>query len=204
MPLQNRVLPTGEIVNNPARGMFTGNRGILHRSDGTLGVSRWTHKHWLVCTLAHPRGVYHGPMPDRGWSALFFLDEAVALTAGHRPCHYCRRAAYHAFCSAWEAATGQPSERMAMDSALHTSRVTRQRAQVRHEALMQTLPDHAFVLLDETAHLLLGDQAFAFRPDGYGPAIARPAGMATVITPRPTLAVLAAGYRPVIHPSAGL
>jgi hypothetical protein len=80
MPLQtNRVPPTGEIVNNPARGMFTGNRGILHRSDGTLWrASRWTHKHWLVCGSS--ARVYHGPMPDKaGWSALFFSDEAVAL-----------------------------------------------------------------------------------------------------------------------------
>ncbi len=99
-PLQNRVLPTGEIVADPARGMFTGNRGIIHRPDGTLGTSRWSHPHWLVCTLTHPKGRYHGPMPDRGWSALFFLDEAVGFAAGHRPCHYCRRAAYQAFIAA--------------------------------------------------------------------------------------------------------
>lgn len=90
MQLQNRVLPTGEFVASPARGNLTGNRGILHRLDGALGVSRWTHKHWIVCALDHPLGTYHGTIPERGWTALFSLDEAVALAAGHRPCAFCR------------------------------------------------------------------------------------------------------------------
>ncbi|MEJ6402051.1 hypothetical protein [Yoonia sp. 2307UL14-13] len=204
MPLQNRVLPTGEIIAHPARGTYTGNRGIIHRQDRTLGTSRWSHKHWLICTLTHPRGVYHGPMPDRGWSALFFLDEAVALTAGHRPCHYCRRDAYRAFQSAWAQATDAQPERMAIDTTLHKSRVTRTRQQIRHEASIETLPNAAFVLINETAHLVHDGQAFPFTHDGYEPPRDAPKGRVTVLTPKPTVAVLRSGYRPVIHASAGL
>ncbi|MBO6602886.1 MULTISPECIES: hypothetical protein [Paracoccaceae] len=201
MTLQNRVLPTGEIVADPARGLFTGNRGIIHRPDGTLGTARWSHKHWLVCTLTHPRGIYHGPMPDRGWSALFFLDEAVALTAGHRPCHYCRREAYLRWTAAWQRATGAPPERMAMDGALHKARVTRNRAQIRHEAESADLPDFAFILWKDRAHLVRGDHMHPYDPKGYGHPVPRPGGPVTVLTPAPTRAVLAAGYMPVLHPS---
>lgn len=202
MTLQNRVLPTGEIVADPARGLFTGNRGILHRPDGTLGVSRWKHKHWLVCAIDHPRGVYHGPMPERGWSALFFLDEAVAIAAGHRPCRYCRRAAYSAWMAAWGAAHGAPRNRAEVDAALHAGRVTRARQQVRHVARLEHLPVGAFVLKDELAHLVLEDRLLPFRPDGYGAAVARTSGPVTVLTPHPSVSVLAEGYRAVLHPSA--
>lgn len=178
--------------------MFTGNRGILHKPDGTLGTSRWTHKHWLVCDLKHPRGTYHGPMPDRGWSALFFLDEAVALAAGHRPCHYCRRAAYLAWKDAW----GTGFDRMAADTALHRARVTRTRQQIRFEAEADHLPDGTFVVWDGRAHLVKGPYALPFEPGGYGPLIDRPQGRVTVLTPAPTLEVLRAGYRPVLHPTA--
>jgi hypothetical protein len=201
-PLQNRVLPTGEIVAKPARGRFTGNRGILHRPDGTLGVARWRHPHWIICTLTHPRGRYHGPMPARGWTALFFLDEAVALAAGHRPGGYCRRAEYRAWREAWAAATGARPDRTAMDGALHRARVTRRRAQRRHEAALETLPDGAFVGRDGAAWLVLGRHLLRFGQAGYGPAVPREAGPVEVLTPAPSLAVLGQGYRPDLHPSA--
>ncbi|MEL7105582.1 MAG: hypothetical protein AAGM21_06660 [Pseudomonadota bacterium] len=198
MPLQNRVMPTGEIVADPARGLFTGNRGILHRRDKTLGAARWQHPHWVTCTLDHPRGIYHGPMPDRRWTALFFLDEAVALAAGHRPCGYCRPEAYRA----WKAAFGPGYDRLAVDRALHTARVTPARVQVRHDAAIEGLPDGAFVLSGGAAHLVWGPRLLPFQPDGYGPAKPRPRGQVTVLTPRPTIGILRAGYRPVLHPSA--
>ena len=71
-PLQNRLLPTGEIVSAPFRGCFTGNRGILtFDQHGYLGTARWKHQHWIICDLSHPRGRYHGPQPERGWTPLF-------------------------------------------------------------------------------------------------------------------------------------
>ena len=91
MPLQNRVTPTGEIVADPGRGLLIGNRGCLHGPDRRLGVARWRSKLWICCVLDW-KGVRRDPMPPGRWTALFFLDEATALAAGHRPCAYCRRA----------------------------------------------------------------------------------------------------------------
>ncbi|WP_253279588.1 hypothetical protein [Loktanella sp. 3ANDIMAR09] len=91
MPLQNRVLPTQEIVADPARGTLTGNRGILHVADGVMGRARWKSKAWICCTLDW-QGRRRQLMTGRKWTELFFLDEATALAAGHRPCAYCRRA----------------------------------------------------------------------------------------------------------------
>lgn len=203
MTLQNRVLPTGQIVAHPARGTLTGNRGILHRPDHTLGPARWTHPHWVTCTLTHPRGRHHGPMPDRAWTALFFLDDAVAIAAGHRPCGYCRRAAYDAWRAAWTAAHG-PGDRMAMDRAMHRSRVTRDRAQVRFTAALADLPDATFVLWHGQAHVLRRDALLPYGPGGYGAPVARPDARVTVLTPQRSVAVLRAGVDPRLHPSAGL
>ena len=200
-PLQNRVLPTGEIVADPARGMFTGNRGILPFTEGRLGTSRWKHQHWIICDLTHPRGRYHGSMPVRAWTPLFFLDEAVGLAAGHRPCAYCRPDAYRAFKSAWEEAYGLMGHQQ-IDRMLHKARVTRSRQQVRHMAHCSDLPDGTFILLDQNPHLLLGALARRYTKHGYSTSAARPNTMVEVLTPAPTVAILRAGFRPKLHSGA--
>lgn len=202
-PLQNRVLPTGEIVAHPARGMFTGNRGILSFDKGRLGSSRWKHPHWIICTLTHPRGKYHGPQPDHAWTPLFFLDEAVALSAGHRPCAYCRPAAYRRYKSLWQSAFGTASHTK-IDKALHAARVTRQRQQIRHEASFSQLPDGAFVRFGDQPHLLSGKWLLPFSPSGYGSPVPRPHHQVQVLTPRPSLQILALGYAPERHESGHL
>ena len=203
-PLQNRVLPTGEITAHPARGLFTGNRGILELQGGRLGTSRWKHKHWIICTLTHPRGRYHGPLPARGWTPLFFLDEAVGLAAGHRPCAYCRPQAYTAYKAAWAKATGETAGHFEMDKALHAARVTRSRQQITHEAPAGGLPNGSMILHRGTPALLWQNSCYHYTPEGYGPAEPRPTGPVTVLTPPPSLAVLAAGFRPELHPSCGI
>jgi hypothetical protein len=101
MPLQNRVTPFGDVVAIPQRGLFTGNRGIIHDpATRTLLKRRWTSKAWLVC-LCKFKGRRRAVMGSRSWTELFFLDEAVALAAGHRPCFFCRREAAQAFRDAW-------------------------------------------------------------------------------------------------------
>ncbi|MGB8623555.1 MAG: hypothetical protein WCD16_12105, partial [Paracoccaceae bacterium] len=105
MPLQNRVLPTGEIVVHPARADFMGNRGILHGGNRQLGTARWRHKTWITCLLSF-KGRKRVPMTPGRYTELFFLDEAVALAAGHRPCAECRRADFLRYRDAWQAATG--------------------------------------------------------------------------------------------------
>jgi hypothetical protein len=107
MPLQNRVTPSGEIVADPSRGLMMGNRGCLHGQCRRLGASRWRSKLWICCLLDF-KGVQRDPMPPGRWTALFFLDEATALAAGHRPCGYCRRGDYLDFAEAWRTARHLP------------------------------------------------------------------------------------------------
>src|SRR5216110_2598098 len=106
MPLQNRVLPTGDIVADPHRGLFTGNRGIIHDpATKTLLNKRWSSPAWLVC-LCEYKGKRREVMSRQSWTELFFLDEATALAAGHRPCFYCRREDADRFRSCWEEGNG--------------------------------------------------------------------------------------------------
>jgi hypothetical protein len=205
MPLQNRVTPTGEIVPNPARGTLMGNRGCLHHADRTLGASRWRSKMWICCVLEW-RGVRRDVMPPGRWTALFFLDEATALAAGHRPCGYCRRAAYASFAEAWRRADGLAQRPHAgeMDARLHAERVdSRTRRQLTRPALVGELPGGAMIRHDGACGLLAGGR---FRPwsfDGYlAPVELPPATQVELLTPPATVVAIAAGYRPLLHPSA--
>ena len=197
-PHHNRVLPTGEIVAQPFRGLFMGNRGILHDGAGQLGVARWKHRHWVTCVLQF-KGRRRAVMTPNHYTELFFLDEAVALAAGHRPCAECRRADFNAFRAALDPGLSAP----AIDAALHSARVdSRTRRQIRHDAPLSRLPDGAFILQDGTAHLVSGGRLWPLVGSGYGAARPRPRGIVTVLTPKPTLKALQEGYRPVLHPSA--
>lgn len=198
-PLQNRVLPDQAIVALPARGTLTGNRGILH--DGMQVLRhRWTSKAWICCAL-HWKEVRRVPMSGRSWTELFFLDEAVALAAGHRPCATCRRPAYKAFRAAWTQAGLPGTNAPEMDAHLHAARLTSDRQQQRHIAPAESLPDGSFIL-QAGPQLILGDAAFPFTPDGYLPPLPRPSGPVELMTPAPSVAALSAGYRPLLHPSA--
>ncbi len=202
MPLQNRVMPTGEIVANPARGTIMGNRGHIHRDDCTLGGRRWTTHGWVTCQLSF-RGRHRAVM-GRGWTELFFLDEAVALAAGHRPCAECRRADYRRWQAAWQSAHGETPTAPAMNARLHADRVSPTgRTQRRHTARLGDLPFASFILWQDAPALVCDAVLHPFTPSGYAPALpADPAAEVTVLTPRCTIAVLRAGYRPALAPFA--
>ena len=204
-PLQNRVLPNGDIVAIPARGTLTGNRGIIHRPDRVLGKSRWSHHAWICCTLDW-QGRKRAPLTGRKWTELFFLDEAVAFAAGHRPCGYCRRDAYTAFKTAWSAAWGIKASAKDMDKALHQARIIpRQKRQQTYQAEISDLPHGTMIRHGDQTYLLTSDQMHLYAPTGYLRAVARPkGGQTTVLTPCPTVAVLAAGYSPGLHSTAYL
>lgn len=205
MPLQNRVQPTGEIIIDPARGDFTGNRGIIHREDRTLGTARWSHHAWICCVLDW-QGRRRPLMTGRNWTELFFLDEAVAMAAGHRPCGYCRRNDYVRFVDAWEHATGDRARAPQIDKVLHRSRVTpRTRAQIRHKAQIASLPHATMILHDGRPFLICDDALRPYLRGRYGPPVARPRSqVVTLLTPAPMVDVLRAGYVPALHQSAGL
>ena len=190
MSLQNRVLPTGEIVADTARGTLTGNRGVLAFEGDRLGRARWTHPHWILCTLEHPRGLYHGPRPKNRWTPLFFLDEATAYAVGHRPCAECRRADWLRFAGRWAAVFG-PTGAEGIDRALHAARLDgRGRRLV--PVTPGSVPEGAMVA--EGAAVLLrapeGWRRWSFA--GYTPAEA-PAGPTRLLTPEPLARLMAAG-----------
>jgi len=204
VPLQNRVMPTGEIVADPARGLMMGNRGCLHGPGRQLGVSRWRSRLWICCVLDW-KGVRRDPMPPGRWTALFFLDEATALAAGHRPCAYCRRRDYLDFAEAWRAARHLARRPRAseMDTVLHRERVDRLRRQVTHQAPAGELPDGTMIRIGGRIGLLLAGQLRPWSFAGYGPpAGARAPGAVEVLTPPSAVAAIAAGYRPLVHPTA--
>jgi hypothetical protein len=198
MPLQNRVTPFGDVVAVPQRGMFTGNRGIIHDpATRTLLSRRWSSKAWIVCSCDY-KNIRRDVMARRSWTELFFLDEATALSAGHRPCFTCRRAAAGAFREAW--AIGN---RMAMpaahemDAALHSERLERRCKRL--HPVPSALPDGAMLGAGDEAFLVRDGRPYRWSFAGYTPV--RRESFDALLTPPSTLAALAAGYRPVLHPS---
>jgi hypothetical protein len=205
MPLQNRVTPTGEIVAVPARGLFMGNRGILHDGNRRLGRSRWKHKAWIICRLCF-RGRRRVPMTPRRYTELFFLDEAVAIAAGHRPCFECRRRDFYVWQAAWRDGNGLTALPRApeMDARLHAQRVLpRGRGLSVWSSSPEDLPDGVFILVDGMPHLLFAGALHLWSHDGYGPPRPVPRESAvTVLTPPDAAGTLRGGYRPVLHGSA--
>lgn len=212
MPLQNRVTPFNEIVANPARGAWMGNRGCLHDGRRRLTRRRWTTWAWVTCRLSF-KGRKRVPMSPGRYTELFFLDEATALAAGHRPCFECRRADAHAFRDAWCRAFNL--------------------AQVSAETMNRTAhPERALALADrpvvddvaslpDGAMVCRADQAGARGPDARGPDAwlhwngalhrwtpsgyreSRPASgcPAILLTPPSTVGCLANGVTPQVHQS---
>jgi len=204
MTLQNRVTPDGRIVADPARGSMMGNRGILHDANRSLGRARWRHRNWVACRLAF-KGRRRPVMAPGHYTELFFLDEAVAFAAGHRPCAECRRDDYLRFKALWEDVHGSSALcAKDLDAALHRERaVPRSFEQRRHAADFADLPDGAFVLIEGVASLVRGDELLPYAPAGYGAAARRPkSGRTVVLTPPGVLQVFRMGYRPMVSEMA--
>ena len=191
MTLQNRVTPLGDLIAVPERGLVYGNRGCLHDAERRIR-RQFQVKRWIACRLEF-RGRYRAdPMPPGRYTGLFFLDEATAFAAGHRPCAECRREDYNRFMEI-------VGERRAddLDQRLQAERLGPRREE-------SNLPDGAFVLADDEPWLVLGDVLLRWTPGGYTEQRARPR-RATAITPRTTLDVLRAGWNgavPFLHVSA--
>src|ERR1700733_13647396 len=124
MPLQNRVDPFGKLIRTPARGAMMGNRGgVLHNSEREI-VRPYKSRRWITCLLEF-KGRHRIVMSERRYTELFFLDEATAFAAGHRPCAECRRERFNAFKEAWRCSRGQAALPYAdeMDLELHRARI---------------------------------------------------------------------------------
>lgn len=203
MPLQNRVTPTGDIVADPDRGIFTGNRGIIHDpATKTLLKKRWSSPAWITCVCEF-RGWRRQVMARRSWTELFFLDEATAFAAGHRPCFFCRRDDANRFRSCWEQGNGVADIRAKeMDAVLHGERLDGARKRLHPLPVpLAELPDGAMVQAGAESFLVLQGRALLWSMAGYRKAD-RAIVDAMLLTPPSTLRAISAGYRPLLHGSA--
>jgi hypothetical protein len=205
MPLRNRVTPTSELVAELGRGLVYGNRGCLHDADGTIR-RRFNGRRWIACRLEF-RGWRRTPLLQPGrFTELFFLDEATAFAAGHRPCALCRREDYILFCELWRELHPGQAGADAIDAQLHAERVDAGRGQRRHDVPLHRLPDGAFVLDVGAPWLVLGDRLLRWSAAGYTKRRARGGSRrAQVLTPPSLVQILGAGWSsavPLLHRSA--
>jgi hypothetical protein len=207
MPLQNRVTPLGELTATPERGLVYGNRGCLHDQQGQIRRS-YGVKRWIACQLQF-RGRRRAPLMAPGrYTELFFLDEATALAAGHRPCAECRRSDYTRLTHVWTDLHPGQTGADAIDTQLHAERIHPRTGERRlHAARFEELPDGAFVLDAGKPRLVLGSRLLTWSPAGYLAPGRYPANeRALVITPPSLVALLRSGWTPVVpllHHSSG-
>ena len=200
MPRQNRVTPYGELIAVPDRGMFWGNRGPLLDREGRL--ARYAARPaWPICVLSFKGRRRQQWTPGR-LTELYFLDEATGLAAGHRPCGECRYREYQAFKQAF-AAGGEAPGAPEIDAGMGASRLIRPGVRRTYQAPLAGLPTGTMVDIGGAPWLVRDGRLLAWTPGGYAERpVQVPSGPVTVITPQVTVAVLAAGYEPVLHPSA--
>jgi len=201
MPLQNRVDPYGRLHAVAARGALMGNRGVLH-DDAKRIVASWRLRRWIACVLEF-RGRRREVFAPRRYSELFFLDEATALSAGHRPCAECRRGRYEEFRRAWAAREGSLPGADDMDRVLHAERLTRKRGKATYAARLSSLPDGVVVEHGGRACLKWGGRLLPWSFDGYGrPVAASSSARVDVLTPRSIVRAIRSGFVPQVHESA--
>lgn len=208
-PRQNRVSPFGALDATSAKGMFLGNRGDIHAHDGNLGKRPWAVKAWICCTLTPKRGG-RIEFDRRGtYYPLFFLDEATAFSAGHRPCAQCRYRDFQRFKRFWNEANGLELDHFVpaaeIDKAVHTAREGEKHAKKTFEAELGDLPDGVMVTFADTPdvpRLAWRGRLMRWSQSGYSDALqAKSGARVTVLTPRPYVGVFRAGYNPVVHSS---
>lgn len=198
--LQNRVNPFGRFIKTPARGAWMGNRGVLHNEQQEI-VRPFKLKAWIICKLEF-KGRKRPIMAPNHWTELFFLDEATAFAAGHRPCFECRREEATHFKACWIKGNLQYGFEMKtpigeIDKMLHKERRDDRGEKLTFESNAVNLPDGTFVIVDKMPYLLKEKQLFLWTPSGYETRMALPAAtVLTVLTPRSVVEAFRAGYKP--------
>jgi hypothetical protein len=204
MPLQNRVDPCGTIFSTTARGTLLGNRGgVLHNQNRQI-VRQYASRRWIACLLEF-KGRRRTVMSPNRYTELFFLDEAVALAAGHRPCAECRRGRFNDFKDAWRrSGDAERNSPLAdeMDLDLHPARMDRRKGKITYQAPLNSLPDGCFVQIEGSSYLVWGDALLLGSPAGYKEKRPRPSKVTvTVLTPEPMVRCIRQGYWPEVHQS---
>lgn len=199
---QNRVDPLGRIITTSARGSFMGNRGVIHNEQKQI-THAFKHKAWITCALEF-KGRKRTVMTAGRWTELFFLDEATAFAAGHRPCFECRKEDAKRFKSCW--IQGNPLYNFSMttsikeiDEVIHRERIDSEKKKVTHQRMSSDLVEGTFVIINVDPHLFSKGRLHRWTPFGYENTIAVPeASMLTVLTPNSIVNAFHAGYTPQI------
>lgn len=206
MPLQNRVDPWGQLHAVAARGDWLGNRGILH-DDRKQVIAQWRHKHWVTCRLEF-KGRRREIFGANSYSELFFLDEATAFSAGHRPCAECRRERYKEFKTSWSAANAERIDSSnpsvaEIDNQLHAERAVPGGDKVVFQAELGDLPNGTFIELHGRALLLWADQLHTWSATGYSPFrdMVPPSTKVSILTPRSLVRMFNRDFKPQVHES---
>lgn len=205
MPLQNRVDPWGNLVAVSARGEFLGNRGILHNGNKNI-IKPWAHKNWVTCELSF-KGIKRELFGPNSYSELFFLDEATALAAGHRPCAHCRRQRYNEFKRLWGIANGLPDSTAVsspeIDKQLHLERASRNRTKILFSTIFSEVPDGTLIALATEAYLVWGGCLHKWSHHGYDTTWPLPPEdkVVQVITPQTIVQMFKVGFKPLVHAS---
>ncbi|MDM8518582.1 hypothetical protein QUF64_00940 [Anaerolineales bacterium HSG6] len=201
MTLQNRVDPFGNIHAVSPRGQVMGNRGKLHNQHQKI-THFYRNKRWIICKLNFKDRQRQVMATDNyQYTELFFLDEATALAAGHRPCWRCNRANHQRFMAYWQ--TVHPQSTRSVDEILHRERTLshqpRQHSKVDYRISINSLPYGTFITIAGQPYILLEETMRPWKFTGYGQALLRwQDTKVRVLTPESTVAVLAAGYRPEV------
>jgi hypothetical protein len=201
MPLQNRVNPYGEICFSENRGAFTGNRGVIHNEKRQI-VRHFKVKRWIICLLKYKHYQRKVMTPNR-WTELFFLDEATALAAGHRPCTFCQRERSIEFREHWVAANqtfyGISDKKVdAIDNVLHEERISVEKPFLQ----IDDLPDGVFVEFNKKPYLIFNNRLLEWSFEGYADPVEKPQNVALkIITPLSTVRSIKNGFQPIMFES---
>lgn len=208
MPLQNRVSPFGTLTATPERGTWTGNRGVIHNSDKEI-TRNHAVKYWITFELKYKDFQRNVMTPNR-WTELFFLDEATAFAAGHRPCGFCRNPDFKRFKSLWLLANGEryglekDAKIDAIDALIHQERLNENGSQKTFKANLSTLPNGTFVTLNEPskAYLWFQQNLHEWSFSGYTKVLDFLQNQEVeVLTPFSYVETFKAGYLPEAHVS---
>lgn len=199
--LQNRVDPFGNIIQIPERGAWMGNRGVIHNPHKEI-VRPYKLKAWITCLLQF-KGRHREVMSPGRWTELFFMDEATAYSAGHRPCAECRREDFNRFKKYWvvgnkEAGFNEKTPIRLIDHFIHHERIDKKNCKTMHQEKVSGLPDGSMVTISDLAYVKKGNLLYQWSPGGYGNPIAIPDAEIDVLTPSSFVKTFRAGYLPQI------
>jgi hypothetical protein len=210
MPLQNRVSPFSKLISTPERGAWTGNRGVIHNQNKEI-VRNHAVKYWITCVLEYKNFQRKVMTPNR-WTELFFLDEATAFAAGHRPCGFCRNADFKRFKNLWLVANDErynlakDTKIDIIDAIIHQERLDEKGLQKTFKAILYSLPDGTFISFveDSKAYLWFQQNLYVWSFSGYTKVNEFERNQEVdVLTPLSYVETFRAGYLPQVHSSAG-